>query len=206
MAKVIDALPDYLLDPNVVLLDDIPWRHGQVSCACFLFESVHSVGPAAKMATGDRKNQHLSDSLVADLTQRRLQTTPKQTRIMHRVWLAIPHLQHCSDTLSGTVATWSHRQDCNTSSGLAWGACDQPGEELGEGSVLQDQTGRLPHYKRRVRPCCAAGHSPLALRHVPPLTFTCATTLKRGTSVCAADTTHLVSMAVRNAIWRKCSG
>ena len=24
------TLPDYLLEPNAVLLDNIPWRHGQV--------------------------------------------------------------------------------------------------------------------------------------------------------------------------------
>lgn len=31
MAQSAVTLPDYLLEPNAVLLDNIPWRHGQVS-------------------------------------------------------------------------------------------------------------------------------------------------------------------------------
>ena len=31
MAETAVTLPDYLLEPNAVLLDNIPWRHGQVS-------------------------------------------------------------------------------------------------------------------------------------------------------------------------------
>ncbi len=28
------TLPDYLLEPNAVLLDNCRWRHGQVLCCC----------------------------------------------------------------------------------------------------------------------------------------------------------------------------
>ncbi len=30
------TLPDYLLEPNAVLLDNCRWRHGQVFCCCYV--------------------------------------------------------------------------------------------------------------------------------------------------------------------------
>ena len=30
------TLPDYLLEPNAVLLDNCRWRHGQVLCCCYV--------------------------------------------------------------------------------------------------------------------------------------------------------------------------
>ena len=30
------TLPDYLLEPNAVLLDNCRWRHGQVFCCCYI--------------------------------------------------------------------------------------------------------------------------------------------------------------------------
>ena len=62
------TLPDYLLEPNAVLLDNCRWRHGQVFCCCYVVlisalafgNILTSLGAAACLATSVLRHRCLT--------------------------------------------------------------------------------------------------------------------------------------------------
>lgn len=145
MAEGVTALPDYLLEPNAVLLDDVPWRHGQV-CALPIQQRVRCKNSQLQRSTTSSRTvdlkltcrltcnpvpsiRTLEHVCIPGFCVPRYQTMPRLMKTGHKV-SAASNLQHLLYNLASQDR--SYRTDSRSSCWVSWGDCDQPceGEQM----------------------------------------------------------------------------